>query len=239
MNVASGSDHSGLRGSGASLPLVDLLQVWSLNRFSGLVAVGSRGRGGKLHFAEGEIVHAEAGGQEGEPAVRVILSWSDVTFEPFPNTTTLKRTIQKRVSHLLLDAHRELDEARRTPAPEAPAHTPAPQATSSLDQLRALRGVTGVVRFGADGRPTGASAGDPAAEALAGKALYLALTHAQAVGQSFGLRDLWLAALEGPRESMIVVHSGAHYLGLSVAPGTPVDPLIPQVRALLTRPAGR
>jgi len=254
MNAASGFDRGGLRGSSASLPLVDLLQVWSLNRFSGLVSVSSRGRGGKLHFAEGEIVHAEADGLEGEPAVRVIISWTDVTFEPFPNTTTLKRTIQKRVSHLLLDAHQALDEARREPPPHLPPHAVAhaappaaprtaphttPVGGTALEQIRALRGVTGLVRFGADGRPVGSGSSGPEAETLAAKGLYLALTHAGAVGQAFGLRELWLAALETPEESLLVVHSAGQYLGVAIGPGIPVDPLIGQVRALLTRPTTR
>jgi hypothetical protein len=238
-SAPQGSDGSGLRGASGSLPLVDLLQVWSLNRFSGLVAVASRGRDGKLHFADGDIVHAEADGAEGEPAVRVILSWTDVTFEPFPNTTTLTRTIRKKVSHLLLDAHRELDERRR---PAQAGAAPAPRASpatgpSTMDQIRAIRGVTRLVRFGADGRPTGPA--DAEADALAAKGLYLALTHAGAVGQAFGLKELSLAALEGPRESLVVVHAGGQYLCLAVAPGTPVDPIVSQVRALLTRPASR
>ena len=241
MDAASGLTGEGLRGANASLPLVDLLQVWSLNRFSGLISVGSKGRDGKLHFAEGEIVHAEADGLEGEPAVRVILSWTDIGFEPFPNTTTMKRTIKKRVSHLLLDAHRELDEARRTtPAPAPPPARPAATGGNSLlEQLRNLRGVTGLVRFGLDGQPFGAGATEPGAEALAAKGLYLAMTHALVVGQAFGLRDLWLAALENPRESFIVVRSGDPYLAIAVAPGVPVDPLVAQVRALLTRAASR
>jgi Domain of unknown function (DUF4388) len=246
MSAASGTS-GGLRGGSASLPLVDLLQVWSLNHFSGLVSVSAGARDGKLHFVEGEIVHAEAEGLEGEAAVRIILSWSGVSFEPFPNTTTLKRTIQKRVSHLLLDAHRELDEARRAPAPTmpsagtfgAPAHTPPPTGGSVFEQLRALPGVTGLVRFGADGRPAGTGATEAAAEGLAAKALYLSMTHGGAVGQTFGLRDFWLAALESPVESLIVVHSGAQYLALAITPGVPLEPLVTQVRALLTRSAQR
>ncbi len=243
MDAVSGYPGGGLRGANAGLPLVALLQVWSLNHFSGLVSVGSMGREGKLHFSEGEIVHAEADGLEGEPAVWRILSWTDVEFTPFPNTTTLKRTIQKRVSHLLLDAHREIDEARRaqpaaTPAPDT-QRSASPAGPTVLEQLRALRGVIGIVRFGADGRPAGAGAAGSRAESLAAKGLYLAMTHAGAVREAFGLRDLWLATLESPRESLIVIHTSGQYLGLEVAPGTAVEPIAAQVRAVLARSASR
>ena len=110
----------GFHGETAGMQLVDLLQLWSMNRFSGLVEVTYLGHKGHLYFLEGEVVHAEAGGAVGEPAVGAILAWPGGTFDPFPNTTTLKRTIQKRLSHLLLDAHRVIDEQRRAPVLAAP-----------------------------------------------------------------------------------------------------------------------
>jgi hypothetical protein len=247
MGQQSTGTAGGFQGSIGNLPLVDLLQVWSLNQFSGLVTVTSRGRTGHLYFVQGEIVHAEAAGAAGEPAVRVLLGWSDGSFEPIPNTTTLKRTISKRLSHLLLDAHREIDEARRdaepppmalTPAPGAlQAAPPGPSGTSVLDRIRALPGVTGLVRFGADGRPTAAATHE--VEALAAKGLYLALTHAAAVAQAFGLRDLAVASLQGARESFILVQSRGSYLAVGVATGEAVEPVAAQVRALLTRQAVR
>jgi len=242
----------GFQGSIGSLPLVDLLQVWSLNQFSGLVTVASRGRTGHIYFVQGEIVHAEAGGVAGEEAVRVLLGWPDGSFEPIPNTTTLKRTISKRLSHLLLDAHRELDEQRRAtpPSPQPPmAFTPPPgslraaspgregAAPSALDQIKALPGVTGLVRFGGDGRPTGPATHE--SEAQAAKGLYLALTHAAAVARAFGLRELSMASLQGVRDSFVLVQSRGSYLAVAVAPGEPVEPVAAQVRALLTRQAAR
>jgi hypothetical protein len=142
-----GRAASGFQGAVGNLPLVDLLQVWALNRFSGLVTVQNDGRVGHLYFVDGEIVHAEADGVVGEPAVRLILAWPEGQFDLAPNTTTLKRTIQKSLSHLLLEAHRQLDEARRAggaPPPAGPP-TPAPAKEAAqpgvLEQIRALRGV--------------------------------------------------------------------------------------------------
>ena len=240
MSQRSANTPSGFQGSIGSLPLVDLLQVWAMNRLSGLVTVTFDGRSGHLYFFEGEIVHAEADGQTGEPAVRVILGWPEGTFELAPNTTTLKHSIQKSLSHLLLDAHRELDEARReTPAPIArpPAAAPAKETPrpSVLEQLRAIPGVTQLVRFGKDGRPVG-DAGTQA-DALAAKGLYLAMMHAACVAAAFGLHDLAIATLQGARESFVVVHSRGSYLCAAVTPGVPVDSVVAQLRTLLARPA--
>ncbi len=240
-----GSGSSGFEGSIGSLPLVDLLQVWAMKRFSGLVAVNSRGRTGHLYFVEGEIVHAEAGGVTGEPAVRVIIGWPEGSFELVPSTTTLHRTIEKSSRHLLLDAHRELDEHRRTIAAVATATPPpaaAPQArepskASVLDQIRAIPGVTQVVRFGKDGRPM-VNEG-PQAEALAAKGLYLSMTHGAWVAAAFGLHELGIVTLQGERESFVLIHHNDSYLCVAGAPGVPMEPVLTQLRGLLSGPAGR
>lgn len=240
----STSTKSGFQGAIGSLPLVDLLQVWSVNAFSGLVVVTSQGRTGHLYFVEGGIVHAECDDLVGEHALKTIVGWPAGAFELHPNTVTLHRTIQKSLSHLLLEAHREIDEQRRdaaaaTPAapPPAPAATAAAPSTSRpgvLDQIRALRGVTQLVRFGKDGRPTG-DAG-PAGEALAAKGLYLSLTHSAAVAQAFGLHDLAFASVRGERESFVLVHSAGQFLCTAVSQDAAIEPVVTQIRALLTRP---
>lgn len=234
--------EAGFRGATGALPLVDLLQVWSLNRFSGLISVDHQGRVGHLYLLEGEVVHAEAGEVVGEEAVCVILGWPGGAFEPFPNTTTLKRTINKRLSHLLLDAHRMVDEQRRAPAP---ALTPPPAAPaqrgqgapSTMERLRAIPGVARVVRFGGDGRPVAGEG--PEAEQLAAKGLYLALNHSAAVAAAFGLGPLLSATLQGAGEAFLVVHASGQYLGVAAGPGAPVEPIAAQVRGLLARPAAR
>jgi hypothetical protein len=106
-----------------------------------------------------------------------------------------------------------------------------------LERIRGLPGVTAAVRFGRDGR-TQRDEG-PAGEALAAKGLYLALNHAGAIGDAFGLRDLSLASLQGDREALLVVHGNGNYLAVQVGPGLAVEPVAAQVRGLLTRPAAR
>jgi hypothetical protein len=249
------SSGGGFQGAIGSIPLADLLQVWSLNRFSGVVTVSSGEQTGHLYFVEGDVVHAEAGGITGEQAVGMILGWPEGAFELFPNTTTLHRTIAKSFSHLLLDAHRELDERRReeaaaTPPPEvkppgraqgatASASPAAPQAgrPGVLDLIRAIPGVTQVVRFGKDGRPSGDAGA--AAETLAAKGLYLAMNHAAFVGEAFGLHDLVFVTVRAAHESFVLVHSRGNYLCVAATPGVPLDPIVAQLRAVLTRQPAR
>jgi hypothetical protein len=242
------STRSGFQGTIGSLPLVDLLQVWSMNGFSGLVVVTSQGRTGHVYFVEGGVVHAECDGMVGEQALSTVVGWPTGLFELHPNTVTLHRTIQKSLSHLLLEAHRELDEQRRDAVPPASTPPPVPKPVAAgaappareparsgvLDQIRAIRGVTQLVRFGKDGRPTG-DAG-PAGEALAAKGLYLSLTHAAAVAEAFGLHDLAFASVRGERESFVLVHSNGQFLCTAVAQDAAIEPVVTQIRGLLTRP---
>lgn len=243
---------TGFQGTIGSLPLVDLLQVWSMNGFSGQVVVTSQGRTGHLYYVEGGVVHAECEELSGEQAVRRIVAWPTGAFELHPNTVTIHRTIQKSLSHLLLEAHQDLDEQRRGAAPAAdppdppPPPPPAPGAFAAppapaqpgrspvLEQIRAIRGVTQVVRFGKDGRPSGEAG--PGSEALAAKGLYLFLTHAVAVAQTFGLHELAFAAVHGERESFVLAHAAGQFLCAAVAQDAPLDPVMAQIRALLTRP---
>jgi hypothetical protein len=250
MSERRASTPSGFQGAVGNLPLVDLLQVWAMNRLSGLVTVGSQGRTGRLYLAEGEVVHAEAGDLSGEAAVRVILAWPDGTFELAPNTTALARTIHKGLSHLLLDAHRLIDEGQRDrtvqgarvpPGPEAPSPAALaarePPRPGLLDQLRALRGVTSVVRFARDGRPVGEAG--PDAEALAAKGLYLEMAHAASIASAFGLHDLAIATVQGAAESFVVVHGTTSSLCVAVDRAAPVEAVVSQLRAILTRPVAR
>ncbi|MFZ5445232.1 MAG: DUF4388 domain-containing protein, partial [Myxococcota bacterium] len=101
---------------------MDLLQVESANRFSGLVRVSSGALVGEIFFAAGEIVHAAAGHVIGEEAMCVMVSWPEGTFHLDHQAETAARSIHKTFNHLMLDCHRQLDETRRaTPPPARPA----------------------------------------------------------------------------------------------------------------------
>jgi len=241
MAQAPSTSQTGFTGSIGSLPLVDLLQVWSQNRFSGLVRISFEEQSGRLYFVDGEIVHTEAENLVGEPALQAIVGWPGGAFEIFPNTATLHRTIQKPFAHLLLDALRALDERRRqgpTPAPAKaqPQGGAGSGAAGVLERIRAIPGVTRLVRFGRDGRTSDRDG--PEAEQLAAKGLYLAGNHAAAVASALALGELSIAAVQGRHESFAVVHRAGSFLCVAIQPGTPVERVTAQLRALLTRPAG-
>jgi hypothetical protein len=92
-----------------------------------------------------------------------------------------------------------------------------------------------VVRFGLDGRPLDdLSMG---AATLAAKARHLALEPAEGLAEAFGLRPLSVATLRGDGESLLLVRTGTHFLGLAVAPEASLEDVGSQVRTVLTVPA--
>jgi CheY-like chemotaxis protein len=73
--------EKGLSGTLASLKLLDLFQVLSGARRTGVLRIDGPSRTAFLQFVSGQIVHAECRGQIGEAAVRETMRWTEGQFE--------------------------------------------------------------------------------------------------------------------------------------------------------------
>lgn len=89
------------------------LQLLEIERKTGLIVVSAPHDAGRLHFADGQLVHAEAGLVTGLRALVEILSWPDVTLEVFYERSTDERTITQPLQYVLMEAARLLDEGGR------------------------------------------------------------------------------------------------------------------------------
>lgn len=107
----------GFRGSVHGLSLVDMLQMYNYARRSVTIAVGGLSPG-RLHFREGQIVHAEHQGMTGEAALTSILAMPAGTLGTSALPAPLSQTITRDFREVLLDALRTIDEA--TPRNEDP-----------------------------------------------------------------------------------------------------------------------
>src|SRR3990172_11778412 len=114
------SASNGFEGEVVGLGLSDVIQLNANNRFSGCIAVGYEQSRGLLFFRDGEIIHAEQDGKVGEEAFCCIVGWPGGRFSVQPNVATTRSSIQKSWQHLLLDAHRLLDERRAHQARPSP-----------------------------------------------------------------------------------------------------------------------
>lgn len=122
--------ETGFRGSIHGLSLIDLLQMFHFGRRSLSLVIGTVPTA-RIHFREGEIIHAERGATVGEDALRAIL----VAQSGSMHTTVLasvEQTIHQGFQSLVLDVLRQVDEATRD-APVDFLFDEAPAAPSRRD----------------------------------------------------------------------------------------------------------
>jgi two-component system, chemotaxis family, protein-glutamate methylesterase/glutaminase len=108
MNDVNESNPARFSGTVTNTSLPDMIQLLCIGRNSCRMNVRSRSEKGSICFWDGEIVHAETGGIEGEEAFYQILSWETGTFEcnhAFPE----RETIHESWDFLLMESVRRLD----------------------------------------------------------------------------------------------------------------------------------
>jgi len=216
---SASASNAGFEGGIAGLELTDLIQLNARNRFSGCFKIQHEENLGLIFFRDGEIVHAEQGTKAGEEAICDILGWPRGHFSVEPNVVAARRTIQKKCEHLLLDAHRVLDErrARREPA-ATPPPPPLPKpvtAGAAVQVVRALPGVADAVLLTKDGKRQGEDGYE--ADVLAGQTVYLAMVAAE-LGALFQAGEMRGGSVQGSRQHLLLFATKTHYLGVFAQP---------------------
>jgi predicted regulator of Ras-like GTPase activity (Roadblock/LC7/MglB family) len=233
---AKGRTVVGFEGEVAGMGLTDLLQVNARNRFSGCVRVQNGEQLGVVYFRDGDIVHAEQGDTIGEEACIDVLQWQQGRFSVELNVVTARRTIEKSCEHLILDAHRRLDERRAgRGGPERPPPLAAarPPAVSAVETVRAIPGVDEAVLVTRQGQCLGDEG--YAAELLAGQTVYLAMVGAE-FGALFKCGEVRSASVEGTdRHLLLYASKSQHTLGVLAEPEAAVGAVDAAIRAALTR----
>jgi DNA-binding response OmpR family regulator len=114
MSARSATDDSLLAGSVEHLAISDLLQILSLNGKDGSVRLKRREDEGRIEFAGGRIVDAQAGSAVGTKALFRMLGWADATFRVLPSEGDVTRpTIAAATATVLMDGLVSLDEWAR------------------------------------------------------------------------------------------------------------------------------
>lgn len=221
--MAESPDHpEGFDGSVSGLNLPDVIQLNVQNGFSGRLSIQYGAGQGHLYFREGLIVHAECGPHEGEEAFQDILEWPTGRFDLTPSAAPDRISIHKHWQHLLLDAHRVLDERRKRqeqesrtqPLPPDPAPKGAPRASGTtppavLDRIRQVPGVLHPVLQGKDGTWVGERSYE--AEMVAAQGLFLAMI-GQAMGTIFSAGPVVAASVQGSAQHVLLFAAKQHYL---------------------------
>lgn len=108
------------RGDLQQVPLVDLLQLLSMNRRSGVLGITTPSGAGEVRLAGGEVIDAVYRRLEGEKALFRLLGEREGHFAFAPGEPSTVRRIVSTTSRLLFEAMRQVDEVRRRRADLAP-----------------------------------------------------------------------------------------------------------------------
>ncbi len=118
---ASRTNLDELTGNLEQMPLTDLMQLLSMNRRSGVLAITTLQGAGELRLAEGEVVDAMFRRVEGEKAIYRLLGEREGRFTFTPGETKQVRRITLSTSALLMEAMRQVDEVAKRRSELAPS----------------------------------------------------------------------------------------------------------------------
>lgn len=114
VNGKPGDASSGFTASLSRMTTLDIIQIKCLSRVSvALEFIGRNGRHGRIHFKNGEIIHAETDSRRGVEAFNEIVSWRDGQVAEIPNTPEPERSVQGEWQNLLMHAVHWADEQQQ------------------------------------------------------------------------------------------------------------------------------
>ena len=117
--VADVAMASVVQGNLAEIALVDLLQIFVMNRKEGRILLSGEpgsldaAKEGEIHVRGGQIVHARAGATEGTKALYRLLGWRRGRFSYHPGTTAAVRSIKAAPDAVVMEGMRQADEMAR------------------------------------------------------------------------------------------------------------------------------
>jgi len=215
----------GVQGNLRDMSVADLIQHnCQEGRTARIDLAPSGGRPPALLFLEqGQLVHAQAGEEQGEEVVYHALGWTEGSFSVESGVAAPAHTIARSYTGLLLEGMRRLDEAGQAQAqaaegPTAPARPIAAvkeegrTMSARVQALKAIEGVTGVVIAARDGVVLDSAVdGDPEKEGAV--AVFVGYAAAQ-VGQSLALGNFEWGTVAVGKETVLVVEQPDYYVGL-------------------------
>ncbi len=180
--------ETGFRGSVHGLSLVDMLQMFNYGRRSVTVNVAGQNPG-RLCLRDGQIIHVEHQGLDGEAALRSLLAMPTGSLSTSALVDTTTQSVTRDFREVLLDALRAMDEASAggdepdldhlldEPEADEPAVAAAPASAVSAQVIERVRAIDGYIAaclvqsesggvLGYDGELDLRPAAAPTAEAL-------------------------------------------------------------------------
>ncbi|HEY4716147.1 MAG TPA: DUF4388 domain-containing protein [bacterium] len=105
----SGTDTE-IEGNISQIPLVDLIQILSMNKKTGAIVMNKSELKGFVYLQNGNIINANLGKIEGEKAFFRLLAWKEGKFEFIPTKVLTLVRINRPIDILIMEGMRQLDE---------------------------------------------------------------------------------------------------------------------------------
>lgn len=218
---------------------VDTTALWTaltlngVNRYSGTLKVTSGPRAGVIHFDEGRVVHAEAGGVAGERAFQQILRWPSSSYSLHPQEAASRVTITRGLALLLVDARAGAAGQEVAPASGAPA-SPAAEASrtqrlvSATAQIRRIPDVLSAVLTDGDGPVANLGPSTSQEEA----ALALGRLGGR-LGDALDLGRAVVGVAQGAQRLVLLLTTKEHQLHILVSGDGQADVVQARIRAII------
>jgi len=113
----------GIQGNLRDMALADLIQHTCQDRKTAQLEIQRAGVRASLFFKDGNLVHAQSGGETGEEVVYRILNWNDGSFTLRPGIEPPSTTIARVWSSLLMEGARRIDETGHSAPVDRPDST--------------------------------------------------------------------------------------------------------------------
>lgn len=225
---------SGFQGAVAGLSLTDVIQLKGHNKYTGAITVEYGDSRGVIYFVDGEIIHAEQGGEIGEQAIYQIIKWPGGKFNIHPEMTSNVCTIHYRTDFLLLEALRRMDEENAgtggNPSAPGPSVTPRRTMSKIAARLMELGNITYAVLLDKQGSPLQDTSIE--AVALSAKGMFLARTGNQ-LGDLLGLGEIKSVAVQTSNFHLLMYDSKQHYLSIAVKPEGNLENVEGEIKSVL------
>ncbi len=245
-HAALKTEQQGFVGAISGLSLADIVQIKGDNLYSGCLVVEHNGKNGIIYFREGDVVHAEQGGLEGEEAFYAVMGWVGGTFRSEPKISTTRRTIDQALKFLILEAFCRMDEVNNGSQQERPMQSKSrqeQQVESSYSRegagmndvsakLSVIPEIEQALVITKDGVPVDDASYE--AQHLGANGLFLAI-FANKIGSQFGVGDLKAATVHGIDHHLFLFDSKRHHLCISAKGSANVTSLDSEIRRVVAQ----
>lgn|GEM_PF-1729564 len=107
------TSNKAFEGKLSEISLPDLIQVFAINRKSGVLNIKGERLSGNIYLRNGEIIHASTGKVYGEKAFFRLLGVNEGDFVFQPDVLSEQISIRSSLDNLIMEGMRQLDETRR------------------------------------------------------------------------------------------------------------------------------